>query len=274
MVKWILLACVVTIAVVSVISRRVEARRQDAIADAIRADPSTESFDESMVQDLPAVAKRYFGHAIRPGTPLARSVWLAQSASMRPSENGARLELRAEQWLTAGQGFLWAATTKIGPLPFTVVDHYAEREGAVQVRALGIVPIETATGYDVTRSSRHRLAAESVWLPASLLPRTGARWIETAPNAARVTIAVDEDVIELNLSVGDDGSLRSVSLERHGDVGVESWQSIPYGFDVEAEGTFGGFTIPTRVRGGWWYGTDRYDPDDAAVFVVSSADFR
>lgn len=61
---------------------------------------------------------------------------------------------------------------------------------------------------------------------------------------------------------------------RHGDVGVPGWQPIPYGARVEAEASVGGgYTIPTRMRGGWWYGTERYTPDDASVFRVRGARF-
>ena len=63
-------------------------------------------------------------------------------------------------------------------------------------------------------------------------------------------------------------------MERHGDVGVEWWGPIPYGFAVEEERTFEGYTIPTRVRGGWWYGTERYDVADASLFRVVDARFR
>lgn len=55
---------------------------------------------------------------------------------------------------------------------------------------------------------------------------------------------------------------------RHGDVGVDSWQAIPFGVRVEEETTFDGDTLPTRLRGGWWYGTERYVPSEASVFEV------
>ncbi|MEX0822043.1 MAG: hypothetical protein WD021_07845 [Rhodothermales bacterium] len=45
----------------------------------------------------------------------------------------------------------------------------------------------------------------------------------------------------------------------------------PYGFEVEEERTFGGYTIPSRIRGGWWYGTDRFRDEDAAEFNVLHA---
>ena len=38
------------------------------------------------------------------------------------------------------------------------------------------------------------------------------------------------------------------------------YQYIPFGrpYDPSAERTFGGYTIPTQIRAGWWYGTPQY----------------
>ncbi|MEM9905449.1 MAG: hypothetical protein AAF921_10545 [Cyanobacteria bacterium P01_D01_bin.44] len=33
---------------------------------------------------------------------------------------------------------------------------------------------------------------------------------------------------------------------------------MDFGGDIEREGTFSGYTIPTQVRGGWHFGTERF----------------
>ena len=60
---------------------------------------------------------------------------------------------------------------------------------------------------------------------------------------------------------------------RHGSIGVPAWQAIPYGIRVEAEMSFGGYAIPTRMQGCWWYGTERYTANDASQFSVTNAQF-
>jgi len=35
------------------------------------------------------------------------------------------------------------------------------------------------------------------------------------------------------------------------------YAQIPFGVEVLQESAFGGFTVPVRIRGGWWYSTDR-----------------
>jgi hypothetical protein len=161
----------------------------------------------------------------------------------------------------------------MGLLPVRVEDHYAAGRGAVNVWALGILPVARARGLDVDRSARGRLAIEAIWLPSALLPGRGVAWEGISNDRARVTLTIDGEEIPLTLTVGEAGGLREVTMLRHGDVGVERWQPIPYGVEVEEEATFGGYTIPTRLWGGWWYGTERYDPAGASILGVLGASF-
>jgi hypothetical protein len=162
----------------------------------------------------------------------------------------------------------------MGFLSVRVEDHYAAGKGAVNVWALGVLPVARARGPDVSRSARGRLAIEAIWLPSALLPGHGVSWEGISDDRARVTLTIDGEEIPLTLTVDEAGGLREATMLRHGDLGVDRWQPIPYGVEVEAEATFQGYTIPTRLRGGWWYGTDRYDPAGASVLRVLGASFR
>lgn len=224
---------------------------------------------------LPEPARRYLLHAIAPGTPLAGSVQLGTVFTMKLKREAAwPTELVGRETLAPPHGFVWTARARRSPVGFRVRDHYADGQGGVKVTLFGIVPIVNATGPDVTRSACHRLAIESIWLPSSLLPREGIRWDAVDQTHARVAMTIDGEAVPLTLGVDPSGGLREVTMLRHGDVGVPAWQPISYGTRVEAEASFGGYTIPTRLRGGWWYGTERYAPDDARVFRVRSARFR
>jgi len=63
----------------------------------------------------------------------------------------------------------------------------------------------------------------------------------------------------ITLSIDPDGQLREVSLKRWGNQ-TESgeYNYIPFGVTLDEERTFAGFTIPSRLRAGWWFGTERY----------------
>lgn len=225
------------------------------------------------MNDLPAPARRYLSHAIAPATPPARSVWLRAAYRMRPKPNGRLFDLDSEETLTPFESFVWTARFRVGPIPFQVRDHYAAGAGDVRVRALGFLPVGGARGADVTRSSLHRLAIESVWLPSALLPGERARWQPIDDDRARVTLTVDGEDVPVVVTVEPSGRLREVVMERHGDVGVDSWRPIPYGFAVEEERVGDGYAVPWRLRGGWWYGTKRFRDDDAVVARVEEIRF-
>jgi hypothetical protein len=54
------------------------------------------------------------------------------------------------------------------------------------------------------------------------------------------------------------GSLESAAMERWGNLTPDGHcAAIPFGVSILAERTFGGYTVPSGVRVGWWYGTDR-----------------
>lgn len=256
------------------VGRRLLVDRRLAAREArLHLPPPRATFDMAMVADLPAPARRYFRHAIAPGTPLARTVEIVQRGSMLPTPGGARVDLAAHEVLTPERGFLWRARLRMGPIPVRVVDFYLDDDGEVNVELFGAVPMQSASGPDVARSARGRTLGEALWVPSALLPRPGVTWDAVDDHHARVTLTLDGEAIPLTLEVDDDGRLRTLTMRRYGNVGVPDWQPIPYGFTVERETAFGGYTIPSRICGGWWFGTARYDPAAASTFEVLDATY-
>lgn len=226
-----------------------------------------------MLDGLPEPARRFFLHAIREGTPLARSVLLRQTARMKPAPERAYVDLTCSQRLTPGQGFVWWARAKMGPLPMTVTDHYFRDDGSVTVTVLGLVRVGNDTGPDVARSARGRLAAEALWCPSALLPGEGVRWEAVDERGARVIQRIDGEEVSVTIAVDAEGRVEETTMDRYGNVDRPDWGPTPYGFLVLEEVTFGGHTIPSRLRGGWWYGSDRYREADATEIVVLDAEF-
>ena len=244
-------------------------RRHPLLAEASETG-TAQAFSTELVADLPDPARRYLLHAIAPGTPLARAVRLRRVGWMRPRPGGPRIALTADEVLAPRIGFTWTARARMFGLPVRVQDYYYANEGGVRVAILGLIPLARETGEDVIRSSRGRLVAEAVWCPTALVG-PGVRWDAVDADRARFTLAVDGDSIPVTIRVDTDGALREVTLERWGKVDVPAARPIPYGFEVAEEATFEGVTIPMRLRGGWWYGTDRFDPEAAAEFVIRAA---
>jgi len=69
------------------------------------------------------------------------------------------------------------------------------------------------------------------------------------------------EIGELALAVDDQGALKSLSLSRWGNPGGADFHYVPFGGVVEQEGSFSGYTIPTRLRVGYYPGTERFEQD-------------
>lgn len=262
------------VAVGGLLGRRLIVRRRMAAREArLHLPPTHETFDPARVANLPEPARRYVRRSIAPGTPLARTVEVVQRGSMVPKPGGTRVELAAHEVLTPERGFLWRARFRMGPVPVRVVDYYLDGAGGVRVELFGSVPLQSDTGPNVARSARGRTLGEALWIPSVLLPGPDVAWDAVDDRHARVTLRLDGEAVPLTLELDDDGRLRTLTMRRYGDVGVPDWRPIPYGFSVEREATFGGYTIPSRIRGGWWFGTDRYDPAAASTFEILDAHY-
>jgi hypothetical protein len=219
-----------------------------------------ERFTEGMVEDLPDPARRYFLHAIRPGTSLATRVHFAYSGSIKPGSGTPWMSLSAEQIAVKNRGFVWKARAGMGPLTITGADHYLDGQGRMRISLFGLIPIINATGPDLARSALGRLLVESALLPSALLPAPNVR-IEGL-DGTRFTAVVDlhGERSTLTLTVDGEGRLREMVFPRWGNLtGDGSHQYIPYGITAESERTFGGYTVPSRLAAGWWYGTERYE---------------
>lgn len=225
-----------------------------------QAAPRTvETFSEALVAGLPEPAQRYLLHALQPGARLARAVVLEMGGVMRLRPNEPWLPLDARELLASPRGFVWRASVGQGLLRFSGADLYAEGVGQTRFSLWGLLPVARAAGSDVARSARGRLAGETIWNPAALLPGPGVVWEAVGEQTARVTLTIDGEPIPLTLTVEPDGRLRSATLHRWGNQTEDRRHAlIPFGVDVLEERSIDGYTIPIRLAGGWWFGTARY----------------
>ena len=92
-----------------------------------------------------------------------------------------------------------------------------------------------------------------------MLPHNGVSWQAIAHNTIQANLKIDNEPITLTLTIDSDGKLLKLSLPRWGDKTEKGdWQYITFGGEVQAEKTFGGYTVPSKISAGWWFGTDKY----------------
>lgn len=230
--------------------------------------PAGKLFTEDMVAALPEPAKRYFLHAITPGTPLANSVRLKMKGSFKIGQDKPWLPMQATEILST-KGFVWKAKIGRGLFQMIGADYYTNRVSRVQFALLGLLPLVNASNPDINRSSIGRLAGEFVWLPSALLPQQGVDWLAIDDNTIQASLKIDGEPITPTLVVDPDGKLLKFSLPRWSDRSPDgSWAYTPFGGEVQAERSFDGFTIPSQVSAGWWYGTDSYSESFRAAIEL------
>jgi hypothetical protein len=132
-------------------------------------------------------------------------------------------------------------------------------------RLFGLIPIIREAGPDVTRSIANRIAAESVWLPSMLVDER-VHWRAGNGNVALAGVTIDGHPTELRMTL-DQGRLIAVGLHRWGNPDGGPFREAPFGAYVDQEATFGGYTIPARLRVGWHF-------DDKTRFDVEGKFFE
>jgi hypothetical protein len=217
---------------------------------AVTAAPET--FDPAATMGLPEPARRWLSHAIAPGTPLWSRVELTMHGQIKL---GRWRPFTARQVLAPPDGYIWSARTRLAGLPVTGYDRLGSGAGEMRWRLLRLIPVLNESGSDVTRSAYGRLAGEVVLLPTAF---RHASWSQgDHANTAVATWRFDDDTEAAELRVTRSGQLAEVRVNRWGNPGGAPFGRYPFGVRVEAESRFGGITIPSVVRAGWWWGTDR-----------------
>jgi hypothetical protein len=233
--------------------------------------PRENRFTQDMVAELPAPVQRYFLHAIALQTPLADSVSLKMSGSFRLGQDKPWLPMEAKQIISAPKGFIWKAAINRGL--FQGADYYANKSGRMRFSLWGLIPVVNAQSPDIARSAIGRFAGELVWLPSALLPQRGVNWKAIDERTIEASLKIDGEPITLTMIIDPDGKLLKLSFLRWGDRTPDGSNAyIPFGGEYQEERTFAGFTIPSQISAGWWFGTDDYFEFFRAT--VEQAEFR
>ncbi|WP_373545781.1 DUF6544 family protein [Chamaesiphon sp.] len=134
-------------------------------------------------------------------------------------------------------------------------------------RTLGdrIFNLESLTNlHEITRSAIGRLEAESMWLP-SVLCGDEVSWTSTESSeldsSLHSSFVVQGERAELDFTIDRSGRLKTFKLPRWGNPDGAESHYVDFGGILEEEGTFCGYTIPTSLRVGWYFGTDRYESE-------------
>lgn len=217
------------------------------------------SFDPAMVARLPPVAQRYFIFTIAPGTPLytIARIGMTGQFSMGDAADPAYMQMQAEQILAPPNGFLWTMRATRGFLRLSGSDSASWTRFWLQ----GVLPVARLGGTkDHRRSAFGRYIAEAVfWTPAALLPGPGVTWDGVDEDTAQVTVRSGDLQQTVKLTVDANGQPVQVELMRWSDANPDKeYQLQPFGGTPSRFRQFEGFTLPTHIEAGNFFGTKDY----------------
>jgi hypothetical protein len=227
------------------------------------AAPPVAAIDPGHFSTRPAIVQEYLAHAIAAGTPLASAVRLRMHGTIKLRR---WRRFRAEQVIVRDRGMIWRARVRSRAFMIRGEDRLVGGEGAMNWKILGALPVMRAAGPDITRSVAGRVAAESIWLP-SLLCDDKVGW-HGENGVAQARFAVDGHAAEIALALNH-GCVQSVSLARWGNPDGGAFRDASFGARVDQEATFGGYTIPARLRVGWYFDDPQRFDREGKFFEVS-----
>lgn len=247
---------------------------RDPAFDALwnEAPASTERFDPARIAHLPEPARRYLAHAVAPGAPLATAARLRMRGEIKLKQDWHPFQ--AEQVIRWGRGFVWRARVNMKGLPVTGSDRWIDGKGSMRWRLLGLIPLVTGDGPDISRAALGRVQNEAVWLPTVFLA-PGVTWSAPDETHLGVDLRLAGNACHLDLTIAPDGRLRTASLARWGNPDQKEFHELPFGGLSADEKSFDGITIPTTLRIGWYFGTSRFESEGEFFRVtVDHAQFR
>jgi hypothetical protein len=226
--------------------------------------PAKKAFDPQDYKQLPEPARRYMEHSIAPGTPLAAAVRLEMHGEINLNR---WLPFQAEQIIRWDRGMIWKAKVKMAGLPVKGFDRVIEGEGQMNWKLLGLLPVLSEAGPDISRSSVGRMGTEAVWLP-SVFCRPDTNWYTPETSFIKASYPLMGETIAPELKIGPQGQLETVKIKRWGSPGEGGFHYEDFGGLAEAEKTFSGYTIPTVLRVGWHFGSERFESEGEFFRVV------
>lgn len=266
---WIVGVVVLIMVAMAVLAlwRLSDVRAENRVMAALHASQTTspQTFNETMLVGLPEPAQRYFRFAIAPGTPLytVANIEMEGRLSLGTADNPNWMAMTAHQVLGAPDGFLWQPSTSAGGLSTSGSDAALRGTSWTRFWLLGLLPVVRAGGdSDHARAAFGRYAGEALfWTPAALLPRDGIVWEPLGNNSAQVTLTAYGMEQSVEMHVDDRGAPTRIVFPRWSDANPQKqFQIQPFGGDLSEYRTFEGFTVPTVVHAGNYYGTSDYFP--------------
>lgn len=201
---------------------------------------------------LPEPIRRYFGFAVREGTPPIRTARLQHEGFFRTNPDQRWLRIKGQQYFTtAAPGFVWHATVRALPLLWIEArDCLLNGHGNMLVKLESTFPIADASGAQIDQGASLRWLAECAWFPYGFVGDTVA-WDAIDARSARATLRTGGVPATGVVEVDDEGRLVCLRAERYLAIGGAQTVLTPWTGRYSEYREWNGFRIPASVEVSW-----------------------
>ena len=215
----------------------------------------------------PDLERIWAGVPIAPGTAPASGVLLKMHGEIKL---GRWYPFTAQEVILEDGTFIWAATVSMFGMPVRGSDRLVNGAGSMSWNLFDLFPVAAAAGPEITRSAIGRGVAEMVvWLP-SVLNSPSVQRTESG-----VTIERYGESTPVTMRLDERGGMKAIQFPRWGNPGGPAYGYTEFGVIVDQERTFGAYTIPSKIRAGWFFGTDRFEREGEFFrATIDSAEYK
>ena len=175
----------------------------------------------------------------------------------KPGGRAMRFEA-TQRFAVDSVAFSWQARFRMaGPIAIRVVDDYADGEGGLEVRVLGI-PIRRQTGREIVAGEALRYLAELPWVPYAIVRNRELEWREAGERRVEVATRVGGERLMVELQFDAAGNLTRSSSEMRLLEVEKAWVPAPWAGDFSEYELVGGIRIPTRAEVYWELESGRF----------------
>ena len=196
--------------------------------------------------------RRYAERALPGDQPSPRQIQITQRGKMWQKPDARAMRFTATQYLAVERiAFSWRARFPLlGPLALRVVDEYADGDGKLDVRLIGL-PLQRQRGPETTAGEALRYLAELPFVPHAIAHNRDLEWRELDERTVEVAARIGEQRLTVELEFDDEGDIvHSSSQDRRRKVGSE-WLPTPWGGRFGDYTTLGGIRLPTSGEAYW-----------------------
>jgi hypothetical protein len=198
-------------ALVNVLDLRPTSLRSEyeaAITRVVEAPVATTTVTESEVAPLPAPVRRYLHRVGVVGKPHVHTAHIRMAIQIRRSASEAWLDGTVEQHNDFNQGLRYFfLRAQRGPLAFDVAHLFDEGGATMRARVLGLFPVMSVSGDELTKSETVTLLNDMCMLAPATLLSPKLSWTPIDDTSAAVTLSHNGHRVSAVLMFSTDGDL-------------------------------------------------------------------